>query len=135
MNSKTFDVFVMSLIYIMKRRGDNRDPLRNSTNDIFKFRFMIILFNEIVSCYLDNFQTSGVATGWHGWTMSRGPGAKGTPERERPKKKRKKKMKNRKEKQKKKKKKEKKRKKERENETFQIPGRGPYPIYPMSFSR
>ena len=26
---------------------------------------------------------SGVATGWHGWTMSRGPGAKGAPERER----------------------------------------------------
>ena len=25
---------------------------------------------------------SGVATGWHGWTMSRGPGAKGAPERE-----------------------------------------------------
>ena len=24
---------------------------------------------------------SGVATGWHGWTMSRGPGAKGAPKR------------------------------------------------------
>ena len=29
---------------------------------------------------------SGVATGWHGWTMSMGPGAKGAP-RERQKKK------------------------------------------------
>ena len=28
---------------------------------------------------------SGVATGWHGWTVSRGPGAKGAP-RERDKK-------------------------------------------------
>ena len=37
--------------------------------------------------------TSGVATGWHGWTMSMGPGAKGAPERET-----KKKQKNRKEK-------------------------------------
>ena len=35
--------------------------------------------------------SSGVATGWHGWTMSRGPGAKGALERETPKK-----MKNRK---------------------------------------
>ena len=25
-------------------------------------------------------QCSGVATGWYGWTMSRGPGAKGAPE-------------------------------------------------------
>ena len=38
---------------------------------------------------------SGVATGWHGWTMSRGPGAKGAPEREG-----KKKMKNKKRKEK-----------------------------------
>ena len=41
---------------------------------------------------------SGVATGWHGWTVSRGPGAKGAP-KERQKKK-KKKRKNRKEKKK-----------------------------------
>ena len=25
---------------------------------------------------------SGVATGWHGWTMSRGPGVKRAPEKE-----------------------------------------------------
>ena len=31
-------------------------------------------------------KNSGVATGWHGWTMSRGPGVKGAP-RERQKKK------------------------------------------------
>ena len=43
---------------------------------------------------------SGVATGWHGWTMSRGPGAKGAQRKE-------------------------KEEKKRENETFQIPGRGP----------
>ena len=43
--------------------------------------------------------SSGVATGWHGWTMSRGPGAKGAHERETEKKR---KMKNRKEKEEKK---------------------------------
>ena len=32
-------------------------------------------------------KASGVATGWHGWTMSRGPGVKGALERERHKKK------------------------------------------------
>ena len=26
---------------------------------------------------------SGVASGWHGWTMSRGPGARGGPDRQR----------------------------------------------------
>ena len=50
---------------------------------------------------------SGVATGWHGWTTSRGPGAKGAPER-----KTKKKMKKSKEK------KKEKEEKKRENETF-----------------
>ena len=29
------------------------------------------------------FWASGVASGWHGWTMSRGPGAKGGPDRQR----------------------------------------------------
>ena len=48
---------------------------------------------------------SGVGTGWHGWTMSRGPGAKGATEKEREKK-----MKNRKENQK-----EKEEKKKREH--------------------
>ena len=81
--------------------------------------------------YLRDPVTSGVATGWHGWTMSRGPGAKGALEREREREKKKekeKKMKNRKEKKKKKNKKRK-----RENETFQISGRGPHPIYPHEF--
>ena len=66
----------------------------------------------------------GVATVWHGWTTSKGPGAKGAPERERQK------MKNRKEKKEEevgKKRKEKK----RENETFQILRQG----VPMSLSR
>ena len=59
----------------------------------------------------------GVATGWHGWTMSRGPGAKGAPERERE---TNKKRKGRKKEKKKEKKKERKKKEEKksENETF-----------------
>ena len=69
------------------------------------------------------FLFSGVATGWHGWTMSMGPGSKGAPKRERQKKN--KKMKNRKEK-------KEKEENKRENETFQIPGRGLHPIYPHS---
>ena len=56
---------------------------------------------------------SGVATGWHGWTMSRGPGAKRAPKRET-----KRKMEKRKEN-------KKMEEKKMENETFQIPGRGP----------
>ena len=32
---------------------------------------------------ITNRSPSGVASGWHGWTMSRGPGAKGVPERQR----------------------------------------------------
>ena len=64
---------------------------------------------------------SGVATGWHGWTMSRGPGAKGAP-KERHKQKRKKENEEKEIKEKEEKK--------RDNETFQIPGRGPHPIYP-----
>ena len=68
----------------------------------------------------------GVATGWHGWTMPKGPGAKGAPERERQKNeeyKRKKKRRSRKEK--------KRKEKKRENETFQILRQG----VPMSLSR
>ena len=42
---------------------------------------------------LQTASSSGVATGWHGWTMSRGPGAKGVPEREAKKKKKKRKEK------------------------------------------
>ena len=59
---------------------------------------------------------SGVATGWHGWTMSRGPGAEGAPEKDT------KKKKNNKRKETKKKEKE---AMKIGNETFQIPGRGP----------
>ena len=69
---------------------------------------------------------TGVATGWHGWTMSRGPGAKGAPERD--KKKKNKKMKNRKEKEKEGKK--------REDETFKYPdGGGGTRCIPMSLGR
>ena len=72
------------------------------------------------SFYSKVVRVSGVATGWHGRTMSRGPGAKGALERETKKKRKKeKKMKNGKEKNRKGKK--------RENETFQIPGRWPPP--------
>ena len=63
--------------------------------------------------------SSGVANEWHGWTMSRCPGAKGTPEKEtkkQRKRKRKKKMKNRKEKRK--------RSKER-TKLFKYPDGGP----------
>ena len=77
---------------------------------------------------LKNLFNSGVATGWHGWTMSRGPGAKGPPERET----KKKKMKTRKEK--KGRKEKKKKEKKRESETFQIPGRGPTRYISMSLS-
>ena len=51
-----------------------------------------ILFRKVIipkifipkGYYSKNFhpEGSGVATGWHGWTMSRGPGAKGALERE-----------------------------------------------------
>ena len=61
---------------------------------------------------------SGVATGWHGWTMSRSPGAKGVPERETGKK-----MKNR---------KEKKGRKEKRERKFSNTRRG-HPIYPHDF--
>ena len=59
---------------------------------------------------------SGVATGWHGWTMSRGPGAKGAPRERQIKKKMRKKKKEKED-------------KKRENWTFQIPRRSPHPIY------
>ena len=57
--------------------------------------------------------------------MSRGPGAKGAPDREG-----KKKMKNRKEKTGESGKEKKKEEMKKQNETFQIPGPGPHPIYP-----
>ena len=88
----------------------------------------------------DDLQTcrgSGVASGWHRWTMSRGPGAKGAPERQtgkrkkkqkRKEKKRRKRKENRKEKKKDGKKKRKK-KEGRMKENFQIPWRGPKMIY------
>ena len=58
--------------------------------------------------------TSGVATGWHGWTMFRGPRAKGVPRET------KKKMNNR---------EEKKKRKER-TKLFKYPDGGPNPINP-----
>ena len=71
---------------------------------------------------------SGVATGWHGWTMSMGLGAKGAPERETKKRERKgEKTKNRKEKRKGRK--EKKRKEKRER-NFSNTRTGAHPIYP-----
>ena len=63
---------------------------------------------------LDLWSSSGVVTGWHGWTMSRGPGAKGAPKERQL---NKNKMKNGKG--------IKKEEKKRENKTFQVPGRGP----------
>ena len=70
------------------------------------------------------FPASGVATGWHGWTMSRGPGAKGPP-REREKKERKK-RKEKKEKEKRKRKKEKKKKKNFSKRTGAPPDISPW---------
>ena len=61
------------------------------------------------------YQSSGVASGWHGWTMSRGPGAKGAPERQREKQGKEEKEKR---KEKRKRKKERKEKNEKEKETF-----------------
>ena len=69
---------------------------------------------------------SGVATGWHGWTMSRGPGAKWASERETKKKK--------KEEEEKRKKKKKKKRNERTNLFTYLDG-GPTRCIPMSLSR
>ena len=67
---------------------------------------------------------SGVATGWHGWTMSRGPELKGPPrERERQRE-----TERETKRQKRKWRKRKKEEKKREIETFQITGRGPHLI-------
>ena len=55
--------------------------------------------NEYVSTWPTNMLLisfvviSGVATGWHGWTMPRGPGAKGAPEKDKKKKREEKKKK------------------------------------------
>ena len=89
-------------------------------------------------------KVSGVATGWQGWTMSRGPWAKGAPERERPKKKEeRKKVKKRKEKrgkgrkerrEKKRKNGKRKKRKERTN-LFKYQDGGPTRISPWVLSR
>ena len=69
-----------------------------------------------------NKQCSGVATGWHGWTMSKGPGAK-----EAPRKRVKKKMKNRKEK--------KGKKRIERTKLFKYPDGAPIRYIPMGLSR
>ena len=66
-----------------------------------------------------NERHSGVATGWHGWTMFRGPGAKEAPERLTIK------MKNRKGK--------KKGRKEKRERNFSNTRTGPHSIYPHKF--
>ena len=76
---------------------------------------------------------SGVATGWHGWTMSRDPGAKGPPERDA--KKEKKKMKRRKEKQKKKQTNKQTQKQKQNTKFFKYSDGGPTRHIPMSLSR
>ena len=76
---------------------------------------------------------SGVATGWHGRTMSRGPGAKGAPRKRDTKKKKEKEKEN--EAKKRKKSKEKKKRKER-TKLFKYPnGSRPTRYIPMSLSR
>ena len=42
----------------------------------------MLKFSERKTKRRSKFIGSGVAIGWHGWTMSRGPGAKRAPERE-----------------------------------------------------
>ena len=69
-----------------------------------------------------NERQSGVATGWHGWTMSRGPGAKEAPERLTIK------MKNRKGKKKKKKKKKKRKKGKERTKLLKYPDGAPFDI-------
>ena len=70
--------------------------------------------------------SSGVATGWHGWTMSMGPGAKGAPRQRDKKENGENKIKRG---EKKKKEILKREEKKRENKTFQIPGRGAPPYW------
>ena len=78
-----------------------------------------MLNNAQVVKVVTRVQPSGVATGWHGWTMSRGPGAKRGLESKRQKQERKwrkKRKKRKKKKRKEKKRKEKKRKEKKRKE-------------------
>ena len=45
----------------------------------------LTIFDKVLTPFWKTF-LSGVATGWHGWTMSRGPELKGAPERDKKKK-------------------------------------------------
>ena len=90
--------------------------------------FAVFLVLYIVSATI---LISGVATGWHGWIMSRGPGVKRAPrERDKKESEEKKRKKREKRKEEKKRKKKRNKQKKRGNETFQISGRGPQTIYP-----
>ena len=77
---------------------------------------------------------SGIATEWHGWTMSRSPGAKRAPDRETNKKEKKMKKKKKKREWRKEKKKRKKRREEK-TKLFKYPAGAPARYIPMSLSR
>ena len=106
---------------VYKQKNTNTRRVLNQAVMFYKIQFNLV-YIQLPRCF------SGVATGWHGWTMSRGPRAKGAP-RERQKNQKKKKRRRRIEKKKKETGKERKKSKER-TKLFKYPDAPPPDISP-----